>query len=94
MKAIIVVSAGQFGHDWNLVVDFKDGQTKVFYLGQDVKFCYRVLCCQPSYVVQEIGGNDLTKDSLRKKLAKFIIKELELDARKLRKINTWDLACQ
>ena len=94
MKATIVVSTAQFGHDWNLLVEFKDGQTKSFYLGQDVKFCYRVLCMQPSYVMQEIGGGELYDEALRKKLAKFIIKELGLNTRSLRKINTWDLACQ
>jgi hypothetical protein len=94
MKATISVSRNDFGFDWTLVVDFQDGFVKHFYLGQDSKFCYRVLCMQPSYVIEHMGTNDFSKESIRKKLAKFIIKELDLDARKLRKLERWSLACQ
>lgn len=94
MKATINVSANYFSHDWTLVVDFQDGLIKEFYLGQDVKFCHRVLGYEASYVVEQIGSNDLSKESVRKKLAKFIIKDLGLNARSLRTLERWSLACQ
>jgi hypothetical protein len=98
MKATINVSPNNEGgfewYSWTLVVDFKDGLVKHFYLGQDTKFCYRVLCCQPSHVMREIGGGELYDEALRKKLAKFIIKELGLNAKRLRTLERWSLACQ
>lgn len=98
MKATINVNENNEGgfvwHSWTLVIDFQDGMVKHFYLGQDSKFCYRVLCAEPSYVAREIGSNNLFKESVRKKLAKFIIKELGLNAKKLRTLERWSLACQ
>ena len=98
MKATINVTRNDEGgfewYSWTLVVDFQNGLVKHFYLGQDTKFCYRVLCLQPSHVMQEIGGGELYDEALRKKLAKFIIKELGLNAKKLRTLERWSLACQ
>lgn len=98
MKATINITRNDEGgfewYSWTLVIDFRNGLVKHFYLGQDTKFCYRVLCLQPSYVVEQMGSNDLSKESIRKKLAKFIIKELGLNARKLRTLERWSLACQ
>lgn len=98
MKATINVSPNNEGgfewYSWTLVVDFKDGLVKHFYLGQDIKFCHRVLCLEPSHVVREIGGGELYDEALRKKLAKFIIKELGLNAKSLRTLERWSLACQ
>jgi hypothetical protein len=55
-----------FCYNWTL-----KAYGKSFYLGQDVKFCHRILGCDPSYIVQQIGSNDLGKESTKKKLAKF-----------------------
>jgi len=98
MKATINVTPNNEGgfewYSWTLVVDFRDGLVKHFYLGQDTKFCYRVLCLQPSHVIFEIGSSNLYDEAVRKKLAKFIIKELGLNAKKLRTLERWSLACQ
>lgn len=76
-----------FGHDWTLVV-----KKKSFYLGQDVKFCQRVLGMSPSYVAENIGTNDLRSDSARRKLAKFIVQSLGIDD--FSKVEPWELCCQ
>jgi hypothetical protein len=94
MKATISVSRNDFWFDWTLVVDFQDGLVKHFYLGQDSKFCYRVLRLTPSDLIERMGTNDFSKESVRKKIAKFIIKELDLDAKKLRTLERWSLACK
>lgn len=94
MKATINVTRNDFWTDWTLVVDFQDGFVKHFYLGQDTKFCYRVLCLTPSDLIERMGTNDFSKESVRKKIAKFIIKELDLDTKKLRTLERWSLACQ
>jgi len=98
MKATINVTRNEEGgyqyYTWTLVVDFQDGLVKHFYLGQDSKFCYRALRLTPSDLIERMGTNDFSKESVRKKIAKFIIKELDLDARKLRKLERWSLACQ
>jgi hypothetical protein len=87
MKPIIVTSPDYFGHKWNLVA-----YGKSFYLGQDVKFCSRALGMSPRDIVAAIGSNDLTKPSVRRKLAAFIIDSLELDKETLLQLEPWALA--
>jgi hypothetical protein len=86
---IIQVSRGEWGHNWTL-----DAYGKQFYLGQDGKFCSRVLGMRGSDVVEAIGSNDLRQDKVRRKLARFIINQLELDKEKLMSIEPWGLCCQ
>jgi len=50
---INITSNYGFDHNWTLVVSTKT-KTKSFYLGQDVKFCSRVLGMEPSYIVRQI----------------------------------------
>lgn len=76
-----------FGHDWTLIV-----KKQSFYLGQDVKFCQRVLGMSPSYVCENIGTNDLRSDSARRKLAKFIVQSLGIDD--FSSVEPWELCCQ
>jgi hypothetical protein len=76
-----------FGHDWTLIV-----KKQSFYLGQDVKFCSRVLGMSPSYVCENIGTNDLRSDSARRKLAKFIVQSLGIDD--FSSVEPWELCCQ
>jgi len=67
---------------------------KEFYLGQDVKFCSRVLGMSPSYIVQQIGSGELEDPKVNMRLAKFILKSLGLTKKKLLTMNTWDLCSQ
>jgi mRNA-degrading endonuclease HigB of HigAB toxin-antitoxin module len=76
-----------FGQDWTLVV-----KKKSFYLGQDIKFCQRVLGMHPSYVAENIGTNDLRSDSARRKLARFIVQSLGIDD--FENLQAWELCCQ
>jgi hypothetical protein len=67
---------------------------KEFYLGQDVKFCSRVLGMSPSYIVQQIGSGELDDPKVNMRLAKFILKSLGLTKKKLLTMNTWELCSQ
>ena len=78
-----------FCHNWTL-----KAYGKSFYLGQDVKFCHRVLNCDPSYVVQQIGSNDLGKESTKKRLAKFILDSLELTRTEIKNMEPWGLCAE
>lgn len=71
MKVIITRQYG-FAHYWTLVVGKKQ-----FYLGQDVKFCTRVLQMEPSYVVQAIGDSNIEDPKTNRKLARFIVDTLK-----------------
>jgi len=88
MKVLISSSYG-FDHNWTLCVDKKE-----FYLGQDVKFCSRVLGMSPSYVVQQIGSGELEDPKVNMRLAKFILKSLGLNKKKLLTMSTWELCAQ
>jgi hypothetical protein len=76
-----------FGHDWTLIV-----KNQSFYLGQDVKFCRRVLGVEPRHVSEYIGTNDLRTDTARRKLAKFIVQSLGIDD--FSSLQPWELCCQ
>ena len=95
MNAEIKISSSYgFDHNWTLVVSTKT-KTKSFYLGQDVKFCNRVLEMEPGYVVRQIGTGEISEGTPgNKKLAKFIVKELGLNGRNIDKIEPWGLCAQ
>jgi predicted thioesterase len=78
-----------FDHNWTLHLD-----NKSFYLGQDVKFCSRVLGLQPKQVVNQIGTNDLQSEIGTTKLAKFIVKQLGLTKTKVKNLQPWELCAQ
>lgn len=78
-----------FVHNWTL-----KAYGKSFYLGQDIKFCHRILGCEPSYIVKQIGSNNLTKESTKKKLAKFILDSLNIDRNNIRSIDPWQLCAE
>ena len=78
-----------FGHNWTLNYYGKD-----FYLGQDVKFCSRVLGLSPRQVKSDIGSDNLMLISTRKKLAKFIINELGITRKNIKNIKPWELCSQ
>ena len=87
---IDITSTYGFDHNWTLVVNDKS-----FYLGQDVKFCSRVLGMEPRDVVLAIGTGEIGEGTKgNKALAKFIYKTLGLNAKTLNKLNNWELCAQ
>jgi hypothetical protein len=90
MKIIITRGDYGFGHNWALVVG-----DKRFYLGQDVKFCTRVLGMQPSDVVARIGTREIGEGEVgNKRLAKFILSELKITKKQLKNLEPWELCAQ
>ena len=90
MKVIITQGDYGFSHNWTL-----EYNKKQFYLGQDVKFCNRVLNTPPSYVASYIGTNVIDEGTIgNKKLAKFIVSHLGLTKSNTKDLNTWELCAQ
>lgn len=87
----IEISLGDYGFSYNWTLS---AFGKSFFLGQDVKFCRRVLGMEPSYVVNQIGTDDLRTEEGRTALAQFIIDELELDEDKVNNLEPWALCAQ
>lgn len=87
MKIIIIRGAYGFGHDWTLEV-----YGKQYYLGQDVKFCSRVLGMEPRYIVEQIGSPEIEVPAVNKRLAQLIVNELGITRKT--SINAWDLCAQ
>lgn len=91
---INISSTYGFDHNWTLVCETKTIK-KEFFLGQDCKFCSRVLNMDTSYVVAKIGTAVIGEGTEgNKKLAKFICKTLGLTAKNIEKIEAWELCCQ
>lgn len=92
MKARIEIRSGAygFGHTWTLVVNEK----KFYYLGQDVKFCSRILNLSPAEIVQQIGSNDLMDQKVNERLADFILEDLGLTEEILGGLQSWDLSAE
>ncbi len=95
MKTEIKITSNYgFDHNWTLVVSTPK-KSKSFYLGQDVKFCSRVLGMEPSYIIEQIGTRVIDYGTIgNKKLAKFICDELGLNGRNIDKVEPWALCCQ
>ena len=87
MKVIITRGSYGFGHEWTL-----EAYGKQYYLGQDVKFCSRVLEMDPSYIVKQIGSPEIEVPAVNNKLAKLICNELGITRKT--NINAWDLCAQ
>jgi hypothetical protein len=87
MKVIITRGSYGFGHEWTL-----EAYGKKYYLGQDVKFCSRVLGVSPSTVVAHIGSPEIEVPAVNNRLAKFICNELGITRKT--NINAWDLCAQ
>lgn len=77
---------------WTLIyVRGKD--TRVFYLGQDVKFCRRMLGMEVSEVMEQAGIKAI--DGLNKgKLARYILERLGLTTDNLMHMKQWELSPQ
>lgn len=96
MKAIIKITEGPygFGRTWTLEVTGKDW-TKSFYLGQDAKVCHRLLNMSPNAVTYAIGTREIGEGTKgNRRLAKFILTELGLGARQLKKMSMWEIAAE
>lgn len=95
MVKSISISNGQygFGHTWSLFIEGKNFK-KSFYLGQDVKFCQRVLGMSARDVINSIGTAKIDEGEIGNiKLANFIYKQLGLTASKIKQLDAWSLAC-
>lgn len=80
-----------FGHNWTLEIS-TPRVTKYFLLGQDIKFCNRVLNMAPSYVVQSIGTAEIDNETKGNTLlAKFICKELGINGWNFKRLKEWEL---
>jgi hypothetical protein len=78
-----------FDHNWTL-----NAYGRKFYLGQDVKFCSRVLGVEPRDIVSEIGSNDLREDSTRRKLARYILNQLDITSKNIKNLQPWSLCAE
>ena len=87
MKIIISSNYG-FDHNWTLLI-----KNKSFYLGQDVKFCHRILGMSPRYVVEQIGSGHIQEEKVNRKLARFIVKQLG-GAKHIMNIKPWDICAE
>lgn len=87
MRVIITRGPYGFGHDWTL-----EAYGKQYFLGQDVKFCSRVLGVSPSTIVSEIGSGEIEKPTINKRLARVICERLEIT--RSTKIEPWALCAQ
>lgn len=96
MKATIQIEKGSygFGHNWSLVLTKSNGTSKSFYLGQDVKFCSRVLGMEPRYIVEQIGSGNIEEPSINTRLANFIIDSLGLSKTELFKQEPWAICAE
>lgn len=89
MKIIITQHYG-FAYYWTLIY-----RNKRYHLGQDVKFCNRVLGMHPRDVVRSIGDNDLTNEKTNKKLARFIVSTLKTEySIDFKNLQLWELCAE
>jgi len=96
MKATIQIERGSygFGHTWSLLLTKNNGTSKSFFLGQDVKFCSRVLGMEPRYIVEQIGSGNITEPNINTRLANFIINSLGLTKTQLFKQEAWAICAE
>lgn len=89
MKIVITQHYG-FAHYWTLIY-----HNKRYYLGQDVKFCNRILQMHPRDVVRSIGDNDLSNEKTNKKLARFIVQTLKSQySIDFKNLQPWELCAE
>lgn len=87
MRVIITRGSYGFGHEWTL-----EAYGKQYFLGQDVKFCSRVLGLAPSTIVSEIGSGEIENPTVNRRLARFICNELGIT--RSTKLELWALCAQ
>jgi len=102
MKLRIELSKGQLNSTrWVLVVTFRDGTTKRFILGQDIKFIRRSLGYDDESFYETFGMADKRNkrrlnwnDKISQRVANFIKQELGLSPKILKSLNEWELSCE
>jgi hypothetical protein len=87
MRVIITRGAYGFGRDWTL-----EAYGRKYYLGQDAKFCSRVLGISPSTVVTRIGSAEIETPAVNNRLARLICEELGVT--RSSKLEPWALCAQ
>ena len=93
-SVIITPNPYGFGRNWSLLVKTAE-HTKSFYLGQDAKFCSRVLGMSPRDVVEAIGTGEISEGQPgNKKLAEFICECLELNETNVMGLEPWGLSAE
>ena len=85
---IIISSNYGFDHNWTLMI-----KNKSFYLGQDVKFCHRVLGMSPRDIVEQIGSAHIQDEKVNRKLARFIVKQLG-GTKSIINLQPWELCAE
>lgn len=95
MKAKLETQLDGYGIGMNWILNVTSKKvTKTFFLGQDVKFCKRVLGMDPSYIADQIGSKDLRNETTRNKIAKFIVNELGINESNVNELEPWSLCAQ
>lgn len=89
MTVEVTTGSYGFGHDWTLKVFGRS-----FWLGQDVKFCSRVLGMSPSQLVEEVGTNRFDTEEGLVQLAEFITGQLGITEDNVQQIESWGLCAQ
>lgn len=90
MKVIITRDGYGIGHNWTL-----EYNRKQFFLGQDVKFCQRVLGLSPRVIIDVIGTAEIDNGTRGNvKLAKFIVSQLGLTRKNIKNLNPWGICAQ
>ena len=85
---IIISSNYGFDHNWTLIIKIKS-----LYLGQDVKFCHRLLGMSPRDIVQQIGSAHIQDEKVNRKLARFIVKQLG-GTKAIINLQPWELCAE
>lgn len=96
------VQMGQWHyHVWMLRLNQKGKRSKIYPLGQDVKFIMRIMNDEPDNFIKRFARKyklsksfDLTTKMNLKRLAKFILNELKIKPSELSKMEPWALSCQ
>ena len=98
MKASVISTRNGygFGYDWQLSISTKKSPNKMFLLGQDCKFCSRVLGMDMSYIFSllRIKEGRIVTEIEARRFGRFIIKELGLTEKILNDLQPWELCCQ
>jgi hypothetical protein len=89
------INHGDFSEfKWNLEYTKQSGEVKKFYLGQDIKFCRRVLGLETKDIVRKIGNPDLREEETQIKLGAFIVDHLNLSEPLLDDMDIWELSAE
>lgn len=94
MKSKIeITSTYGFDRNWTLVLTTPK-ITRRFYLGQDVKFCTRILGIHPKDIIRSIGTPNISEKEGNKSLAIFIVQKLGLTPSNIDELDDWSLCSE